>query len=146
MRKSTITRVWLGGMVAIAIGLVAAGVAVFLMLTNAGAFTTGSDGRLYNFVPRQDGYFWSLVGVIVASGLVALAGGIAQFIAWIGAIANAYHLADKMWFLLTLLLGLIGFGLVVMIVYLLLAPDSYDEAGHPAARAAPLPPTFQPSH
>jgi hypothetical protein len=145
MRKSTITRVWLGGMVAIALGLVVAGIAVAAMLYSAGTFTTGADGKLYDYVPRQDGYFWTLVGTIVVAGLVALIGGLAQFIAWIGAMANAYQLPDKMWFLLTLLLGLFGFGLVVMIVYILLAPDGYDEAGQPAPRSA-MPPTFQPSH
>lgn len=146
MRKSTITRVWLGGMVAIALGLVVAGIAAFLMLTNAGTLTTGPNGELYNFVPRQDGSFWTLVATMIVAGIVAFAGVIAQFVAWIGAMANAYHLADKMWFLLTLLLGLFGFGLVVMIVYLLLAPDSYDEGHLPAPRGIAMPPSMAPSH
>jgi hypothetical protein len=146
MRKSTITRLWLGGMVAIALGLVAAGVAVGAIFWSSGTFTTGTNGDLYNFVPRQDGYFWSWVAVIVVGGLVALVGGIAQFVAWIGAMANAYRLPDKMWFLLTLLLGLFGFGLIVMIVYLLLAPDAYDDRETLAPRGAALPPTYAPSH
>jgi hypothetical protein len=146
MRKSTITRVWLGGMVAIAIGFVVAGVAVVLMLTNAGTFTAAPSGKGYDFVPVENSYFWTLVSVIVAGGLVALGGGIAQFVAWIGALVNSYHLADRTWFLLTLILGLVGFGLVVMILYLLLAPDSDDEAyrGAPEARLAP--PSVAPSH
>ena len=145
MRKSTITRLWLGGIVAIALGLVVAAIAAVLMLANAGTLTKGADD-LYSFVPRQDGYFWTLVAIIVAAGAVALAGAIAQFVAWIAAIANAYHLADKMWFLLTLLLGIVGFGLVVMIVYLLLAPDSYDEAHRQAPRGIAMPPSMAPQH
>jgi len=146
MRKSTITRVWLAGIVAIALGLVASAIAVGGIFCSSGSYTTGLDGHVTGFQPRLDSYFWSLVALTVVGGIVALAGGIAQLVAWIGAMANAYHLPDRMWFLLTLLLGLVGFGLVVMILYVLLAPDSYEETSRPAARAAPTPPTYQPSH
>lgn len=146
MRKRTITRVWLAGLVAIAVGLVASAFALGGIFCTAGTFTTGPEGQLYSFEPRTDSYFWLLVGVTILGVMVAFAGGIAEFVAWIGAIANSYHLADKMWFLLTLLLGLIGFGLIVMILYVLVAPDGYDETGHPVTRAAPVPPTYQPSH
>jgi hypothetical protein len=146
MRKATITRLWLGGIVAIALGLIAAGAAAGAILCSAGTFTTGPNGELSTFIARQDGYFWSWIAVAAFGGIVAAIGALAQFVAWIGAIANAYRLTDKMWFLLTLLLGLVGFGLVVMIVYLLLAPDSTEGAGGHAPRGAAAPPTFAPSH
>jgi hypothetical protein len=146
MRKSTITKVWLAGIVAIALGLVAAAIGAGGIFCSTGTYTTALDGHVTSFQPRLDGWFWSLVAITIAGGIVALAGGIATFVAWIGAMANAYQLADKMWFLLTLLLGLVGFGLVVMILYVLLAPDSQDEEGRPTTRAASTPPTYQPSH
>jgi hypothetical protein len=146
MRKTTITKVWLGGITAIALGLVAMGIAVGAVFCSAGTFTTGPEGQIYSFTPREDSYFWSLIAVVIVGGLAALAGAIAQFIAWIGAIVNSYHLADRMWFLVTLLLGLVGFGLIVMILYLILAPDSYDEQRLRTGQAAPMPPMPQPSH
>ena len=139
MRKKTITEIWLGGMVAIAVGLVVAGVGVWLMLVNAGTFTAAPDGSGFDFVPRANAYFWNTVALIVAGGLVAVIGGIVQFVAWIAALANSWRLADKMWFLITLILGLVGFGLVVMIVYLLVAPDSYDEDAQLASPAGGVP-------
>jgi hypothetical protein len=126
MSKSTITKTWLGGMVAIALGLVAAGVAVALMLAYGGTFTPAPSGSGYDFVPRTDAFFWTTVAVIVVGGVVAAAGVFVQFVAWIGALINSYQLADKTWFIVTLLLGLLGFGLIAMIVYLIAAPDGYE--------------------
>jgi hypothetical protein len=145
MRKSTITRTWLGGIVAIALGFVAAGIATALMLAYGGTFTSAPSGEGYDFVPAQDAFFWTMVGIIVAGFVVAVGGTIVQFAAWIGALVNSYQLQDKMWFLLTLILGLIGFGLVVMIVYLIAAPDGYEEKEGIARTQAPLPPTLAPT-
>jgi hypothetical protein len=139
MRKSTITKIWLGGMVAIALGFVAAGVATALMLAYGGTFTAAPSGEGYDFVPRQDAFFWTMVGVISVGFFVAVGGALAQFAAWIGALVNSYGLQDKLWFLLTLILGLIGFGLIVMIVYLIAAPDSYEEKRELGGTAAPAP-------
>jgi hypothetical protein len=142
MRKATITRTWLTGIVAIALGLVAAGVATGLMLAYGGTFTASPTGDGYDFTPYQDGFFWSMVGVITLGGLLAVGGAIVQFVAWIAAVINASRLEDKTWFLLTLVLGLLGFGLVIMIVYLLAAPDGYETARvpeAPAPRPTPLP-------
>lgn len=127
MKKSTITKTWLAGMVAIALGFVAAGTATGLMLGYGGTFTAAPSGDGYDFVPRLDGFFWSMIGIIAAGFFVVVGGAIVQFVAWIAALVNSYLLQDKMWFLLTLILGLLGFGLVVMIVYLIAAPDGYAE-------------------
>jgi hypothetical protein len=145
MRKSTITKTWLGGIIAIALGFIAAGVAIGLMLAYGGTFTSAPNGEGYDFVPTQDGFFWTTVAIIVAAFFVAVAGAIVQFVAWIGALVNSYQLQDKLWFLLTLILGLIGFGLVVMIVYLIAAPDGYEEKERIAGVQAPVSPTLAPT-
>lgn len=141
MRKSTITKTWLGGIIAIALGFVAAAVAIALMFAYGGTFTSAPNGEGYDFAPRQDAFFWTMVGITVAGFVVAGAGAIAQLVAWIGALVNSYQLQDKLWFVLTLVLGLIGFGLVMMIVYLIAAPDGYEEKERIAGTGAPLPPT-----
>ena len=127
MRKGVITKTWLGGMVALAIGFVIAGVATGLMLAYGGTFKSAPSGNGYDFIPTLDGFFWSMVGLICVGGFLAFGGAIVQFAAWIGALVNSYQLQDKLWFVLTLVLGLIGFGLVVMIVYIVAAPDGYEE-------------------
>jgi hypothetical protein len=145
MKKSTITKTWLGGMVAIALGFIAAGIATALMLGYGGTFTAAPSGQGYDFVPAQDAFFWSMVGVIGVSFVAVLGGAIAQFAAWIGALVNSYGLEDKMWFVLTLVLGLIGFGLVVMIVYLIAAPDGYEEKARSSRTPASAPTSFVPT-
>jgi hypothetical protein len=145
MRKSTITKTWVGGIVAIALGFVAAAVATGLMLAYGGTFTSAPSGEGYDFVPTQDAFFWTMVSIIIAGFVVACAGAIVQFVAWIGALVNSYQLQDKLWFVLTLILGLIGFGLVMMIVYLIAAPDGYEEKERTAAAPAPVPPTLAPT-
>ena len=127
MRKLTITKTWAGGIIGIALGFVAVAVATGLMLAYGGTFTSAPSGQGYDFVPTQDEFFWTMVGIIITGGVMAWAGTIVQFVAWIGALVNSYQLQDKLWFVLTLILGLIGFGLVVMIVYLIAAPDGYAE-------------------
>ena len=138
MRKSTITRVWLGGMIAIAIGFVVVGIGVVLMLSN-GTFTAAPRWEGYDFTPTQNGSFWTAVALMTVGGLIGIGGLIAQFVAWIGALVNSSRLADKSWFVITLVLGLVGFGLIVMILYLLMAPDAYEDgfAGTPTGVSAP---------
>ena len=133
MSKAAITKTWLGGMIAIALGFIAGGVATGLMLAYGGTFEAASSGNGYDFVPRLDSFFWTMVGIISVSGVVVLGGAIVQFAAWIGALVNSYQLHDKLWFVLMLVLGLIGFGLVMMIVYIIAAPDGYEEKAKSAA-------------
>jgi hypothetical protein len=55
--------------------------------------------------------------------LVTIGGGIGQFVAWIGAVINTSRLDEKTWFIVLLVLGLLSFGLVAMLVYVLAGPD-----------------------
>lgn len=128
MRKPTITRVWLIGVAVFIVGLVICGVALGLLFTNAGTYVPAASGNGYDFVPRTDSYFWTTVGFASAGCLIAIAGAIAQLVAWVGAVVNTYALLDKTWFYVLLIGGLIGlaFGLVqfaVMIVYVIAGPD-----------------------
>lgn len=128
MKKSTINKTWIGGLVVFAAGLVLAGISVGLMLTYGGAFNYNDATQGYDFVPVRDGFFWSMVGLIVVGGVIAAAGGVVQLAAWIGALVNTGMVPDKTWFAIVLVGGILGlfFGLIgfaAMLAYVVAGPD-----------------------
>ena len=153
MRKPTITRIWLIGVAVFIVGLIVAGIATGLMLTNAGYFVPAASGNGYDFIPRTDGYFWTTVGFIIAGCVIAAVGAVAQLVAWVGALLNTYALRDRTWFYVLLVGGLVGlaFGLAhfaVMITYVIAGPDGvagneprFPMQEPPMPRATPLAPT-----
>ena len=150
MGKSTVTRTWLGGLVSLAVGLLAAGVSIGVMLAYGGTFTKAPVGNGYDFVPSYDGLFWTTIGIMVAGFAVAAIGGLVQLAAWIGALFNTYQLPDKTWFAVVLAGGLLGlaFGLVgfaAMVAYLIAGPDGMAVGQTrnlaPASRPSTLAPT-----
>ena len=63
-----------------------------------------------------------MLSLVLAGLLIVIAGGVAQFVAWIGALMNTSRLEDKTWFILLLVLGLLSFGLIAMLVYVVAGP------------------------
>jgi hypothetical protein len=150
MTKSTITRTWIGGLAALALGLVIAAFAIVLMLAYGGSFTAAPSGNGYNFVPSFDGFFWTMVALVIAGFSVTALGGIVQLAAWIGALVNTYTLQDRTWFAVLLAGGLLGlaFGLLgfaAMVAYLIAGPDGFavrqPRAPAPTSRPSTLVPT-----
>lgn len=139
MSKRTITRIWLWGLAGILGGLVIAGIGAALMLTGAGTWSGPSDKPV--FTPTYGGYFATTILIVVLGGVALLAGCIAQFVAWIGALINTARGPDKVWFILLLVLGLLSFQFIMMIVYLLAGPD-YPPA--PKYWAPPMQPPAPP--
>lgn len=145
MTKSTITRVWIAGLIVLVAGLLVGGVSLGLMLALGGSYTPAASGNGYDFVPTINGFFWTTVGFMIVGFTVAAAGGIVQLAAWIGALVNTYQLEDKAWFIVLVAGGLLGlaFGLIgfaAMVAYLIAGPD-----GMPARQLhAPLPDASQP--
>lgn len=150
MTKSAITKTWIGGLIVFASGIVASIVGVFLMLGYSGTFTQVAGTNNYNFTPNTNGFFWTTITVIVIGGLIALAGSIVQFVAWIAALVNSYIFPDKTWFLVLLLGGLLSFffapiGFAAMVAYVVAAPDgiAYRRSQAPSGlpQPGPLAPT-----
>jgi hypothetical protein len=150
MNKSTVTRTWLGGLVLLAAGLLAAGISIGLMLAYGGTFTKAGTGNGYDFIPSYDSFFWTTVGIMIAGFVAAAVAGLVQLTAWIGALVNTYQLKDKTWFAVLLAGGLFGlaFGLIgfaAMVAYLIAGPDGMtaEEPPNlaPASRPSSLAPT-----
>jgi hypothetical protein len=150
MSKSTITRTWLAGLVALAVGLVVAAFSIGLMLAYGGTFTNTDTPNGYQFVPHFDSFFWTTVGVMIAGFAVVAFGGIIQLVAWIGALINTFRLHDKTWFavllaggVLSMAFGFVGFA--VMVAYLVAGPDGMTvpqtQAPAPSGRPSTLVPT-----
>ena len=151
MRKSTVTRTWLGGLVLLAVGLLAAGVSIGLMLAYGGTFTKAATGNTYAFVPSYDNVFWTTTGIMIAGFAAAAIGGLVQLVAWIGALVNTYQLRDKTWFAVVLAGGLLGlaFGLIgfaAMVAYLIAGPMEWPPDSHLRYRRRRVPqPSPQPA-
>jgi hypothetical protein len=140
MRKSTVTWTWLSGLVAIVLGLVATGVGIGLIF-GAGGTYGGPSGN--DFTPTLDAFFWGMVALASTGAFVALAGAVLQLVAWIGAMVNTFALADKAWFVVLLIGGLLGFAgllfapLAVMVGYLIAGPDGTRPAAQSTLPLAP---------
>lgn len=123
MRKATVTKTWLAGLIALVAGLIVGGVSLGLMLAYGGSYTAAHD-----FVPRTDGFFWAMIGLMIVGFTAAAVGGVVQIVAWIGALINTYQIQDKTWFAVLLAGGILGFGFALvgfaaMVAYLIAGPD-----------------------
>ena len=142
MKKSTVVKTWISGLVILAAGLLVAGVSTGLMLVFGGTFTHSATTNGYDFVPVLDGFFWSMVGLVVVGGVLAAVGGVVQLAAWIGALVNTYQVPDKTWFAIVLGGGVLGlfFGLIgfaAMVAYVAGGPDGMALPRPQAAGATP---------
>jgi hypothetical protein len=119
MTKSTVTRLFVGGIASVFAGIVFGFVALWVAFAGGAFQMSGPD-----VIGVNGGYFsWTMVALIVL-GIVAIVGGaIAGLVSWIGALLNTAQLEDKTWFILLLVLGLFSFGLIAMIAYVIAGPD-----------------------
>jgi hypothetical protein len=119
MSKSTVTRLFVGSLLATAGGLVLGFIAVLLGYTNGAFVMNGPDV----VGVQSTGMAWTVAALVVI-GMIAIIGGvIGQFVAWIGAVLETAQQEDKTWFLVLLLLGVLSFGLVAMLAYVIAGPD-----------------------
>lgn len=125
MSKQTITKVFVGSLLAIGGGLVLSVLAGILAFASGNFVYNGPD-----VVGVQETAFgWAMITVAALGGLVMVAGAIGQFVAWIGAVLNTAMLEDKAWFVVLLILGLLSFGVIAMLAYVIAGPDGVETAG-----------------
>jgi hypothetical protein len=68
---------------------------------------------------RETLFGWAMGGLAVVVVLVIVAIAVIEFTAWVGAVLNAARLHDKIWFVILLVAGLLSFGFIAMIIYLI---------------------------
>jgi MFS family permease len=92
MAKRTITKWWIWGIVAGVGGGILATVVALAMAAHIVDLTASNR----SFVP--DTFFWTMIFLLVLTGIVFCGGNIAQLVAQIGAVFNTHRLADHTWF------------------------------------------------
>jgi hypothetical protein len=119
MSKGTITRLFVGAIVAVVVGS-----ALGLAALGAALASDAIDfGGTYVIDVNGGTGAWIALGLVLSGALVLLAGTVAAVVSWAGALLNTWQLEDKTWFAALLALGLLGFGVVAMIAYVVAAPD-----------------------
>lgn len=133
MAKETIGRLFWGSLVAFAGALVLLGVAGGLALAHGSLVRDGPDVTGI----RETPFGWVMAGLAGVAILVMLAAAVTQFVAWVGAVINTAQLKDKTWFIILLVTGLLSFGFIAMIIYLIARPgDPPRPSVEPALRQA----------
>jgi hypothetical protein len=133
MSKSTVTRLFLGAILALVVGLaVALGTVVAAIaggvVAIGGPNVVTIDGEVF-----AESFPWLVVAVLVLAG-----GAIAALASWIGALLSTWQLEDKTWFVVLLLLGLFSFGWIAMVAYVIAAPDATGTgAARPGVATSP---------
>jgi hypothetical protein len=119
MSKSTVTKLFVGSLIAVVGGLALLIAGGLLAYANGGFDLSGPDVTGVNW----SAFTASMIGLAIVGILAMIGGAIGQFVAWIGAVLNTSRLEDKTWFILLLVLGLLSFGFIAMLVYVLAGPD-----------------------
>ena len=129
MSKSTVTKLFASSAFAVIAGALLAFAAIWFAYANGAFVMNGPDVTAVQPTP----FAWAMVGVIVLSALAMLGGFIGGLVSWIGALLNTAQVVDKTWFILLLVLGLLSFGIVAMIAYVIAGPDGTQQPARPAA-------------
>jgi hypothetical protein len=119
MTKSMVTKIFMGSLIAIVAGVFVVAVGFLIALSTGTLVMEGPDVTGFELSSAAPG----ALGLAFLGLLGIVAGGIGQFVAWIGAVVNTSRLDDKTWFVVLLVLGLLSFGFVAMLVYVLAGPD-----------------------
>ena len=119
MSKQTVTRLFVGSLIAVVVGIVFAAVGVGLAFASGAFVVSGQDVTAVEPIRLTA----TAIITITVGALGIIGGAIGQFVAWIGAVVNTSRLDDKTWFILLLVLGLLSFGFIAMLVYVLAGPD-----------------------
>jgi len=120
MSKTTVTRLFIGGVLAVLAGAVLAVAAVLIAIANDVFVMSGHD--IVGL--RWSALAWFTLGLGIVGGLTMLGGFIAGLVAWIGALLNTWRLPSRAWFIALLLLGIFNLGFLAMIAYVIAGPDA----------------------
>jgi hypothetical protein len=119
MTKSLIVKLFWGSLIALIAGFVLLGVTAALAISNDIFIMSGPD-----VTGIKSGVLsWILLGLIGLAMLILLLSAVTHFVAWIGAVLNTAYLPNKTWFVVLLVVGLLGFVFVATVAYVIAGPD-----------------------
>ena len=130
MSKSSVTKLFLGSTIAFVAGVLLGLAAIIGTFAGGGFVMNGPD--VVDVANPQ--FTWPLIALILIAGVAIVGGAIGGLIAWIGALLNTARLEDKLWFILLLILGLLSFGFIAMVAYVIAGPDGTAAQGDPMVR------------
>jgi hypothetical protein len=131
MSKATVVRLFVGSVIGVVAGAILALAALWVAFANSAFVMQGPDVVGIQGTP----FAWTMVGLAIVAMLAMIAGSIGGLVSWIGALLNTAQAEDKTWFILLLVLGLLSFGVVAMIAYVIAGPDGTQRAASGAAHA-----------
>jgi hypothetical protein len=120
MSKKNVSRLFVAAIVAVGAGLVLGFAALWAALASDAIDIGGGEVIDVNGGSGA----WIALGLLIVGALTILGGTVAAVVSWIAALLDTWQLQDKMWFASLLALGLLGFGVVAMIAYVIAGPDS----------------------
>lgn len=117
--RAMVVRWFFGSLIGLAGGVVLLVVAGALALANDVFIMRGPDVVGI----RSGALAWTLAGLVALAVLVLMAAAVAMFVAWIAAVLNTASLPSKTWFVVLLVVGLLGFVFVAALAYVIAGPD-----------------------
>jgi len=132
MTKSTVTKLFMGSLIAIVAGVFVVALGFIAALATGTFVMEGPDVTGFQLSSSAPAAFG-----LAFIGLFAIIGGaIGQFAAWIGAVVNTSRLEDKTWFVVLLVFGILSFGFIAMVIYILAGPDGTATTQHTTTQPA----------
>jgi hypothetical protein len=119
MTKSLVVKLFWGSLIALAAGLVLIGISTALAISNDIFVMSGPDVTGI----KSGALAWTLLGLMGLAILILLLSAVTHFVAWIGAVLNTANLPDKTWFVVLLIVGLLGFVFIATVAYVIAGPD-----------------------
>jgi hypothetical protein len=119
MPRSLIVKLFWGSLIGLGAGLVLMITSCALAISNNIFIMNGPDVVGIKSGARS----WTLLGLMGFALLLLLFAAVTHFVAWIGAVLNTAYLPDKTWFVVLLVVGLLGFVFIATVAYVIAGPD-----------------------
>lgn len=143
MTKSLVVKLFWGSLIGLVAGLILMGITFALAINNDIFIMSGPDvtGIKSGVLP------WILIGLCALAMLLLLFAAVVHFVAWIGAVLNTAQLPDKTWFVVLLVVGLLGLVFIATVAYVIAGPDGVKAKEEASAlpQAGPVSPQVRPS-
>jgi hypothetical protein len=143
MTKSTVVKLFWGSLIGLVAAFILMGITFALAIKFEIFIMSGPDVAGI----KPGALTWTLLGLCALAMLLLLLAAVAHFVAWIAAVLNTAQLPDKTWFVVLLVVGLVGLVFIATVAYVIAGPDGVkakEEAIAPqAAGGAPqqMPPS-----